>query len=136
MAYRRISQLEPAPQGCTAALASSCNATSNVQTIVLSFSAGGSYGFHQILNLGIGAMIFGDFREDATGVALAPASGDTDFLLNLGYGIGFGVSNRVSIAVVQDAGFVMHQRTGLSGDRDSFHQILVTRLGLRLALGN
>ena len=113
----------------------SCNASTNLTTVAVSFTAGGGYGFHQILNLGVGMNVFDDFREDGTGRLLAPTSGDKDFYLSFGYGVGFGLSEHFSIVLVQDYGVILHQRTGLSGDQDSYHQLLALRLGFRFAIG-
>ena len=112
-----------------------CDASTNVTTASLSLTAGGNYGFHQILNLGIGMSFFEDFREDVTDKPLAPFNGDKDFYLSFGFGLGYGISNHFEVSLVQDAGVVLHQRTGLTGNTDSYHQILSTRLGLRFALG-
>jgi len=125
----------PSETSCTNLTSGYCNASANLSTITASFTAGGSYGFHQILNLGVGMSILDDFREDNTNKALAPLDGDKDFFLAFGYGVGFGISNRLAISIVQDAGVILHQRTGLEGNRDSYHQLLITRLGFRLALG-
>ncbi len=127
--YFLIDPSVPPATGC------SCNASTNLTTVAVSFSAAGGYGFHQILNLGVGVNIFDQFREDGTNRPLAPISGDKDFYLSFGYGLGFGLSNHFAIALVQDYGIILHQRTGLSADRDTFKQLLATRLGFRLALG-
>jgi hypothetical protein len=125
----------PSTTSCAGPSSVRCDATTDLTTVALSLSAGGDYGLHQILQIGIGVSFFDNFTEDGTGQHLAPLSGDKDFHLAVGYGIGYGISNRLSFSLVQDAWIILHQRTGLAGNRDSFHQLLVTRLGLRLALG-
>ena len=132
--YFLAGESTPSTTPC-AGSSSSCDASSDMVTVAASFSAGGSYGLHQILNLGLGISFFDNFREDGSGQELAPLSGDKDFYMNLGYGLGYGISNRLAVALVQDASFIVHQRTGLSGNSSSFHRLLVTRLGLRLSLG-
>jgi hypothetical protein len=120
---------------CGGPLVNSCDATSDYTSVYATFSSGGSYGLHQILQIGLGISFFDNFREDDTGASLAPFSGDKDFSMTVGYGFGYGVSNRLSFALIQDAGLIMHQRTGLSGNSDTFHQHLVTRLQGRFAFG-
>ena len=132
----RYISLDPlgGPTTCSGG-ASSCNASVDHTTIAALFSTGGSYGFHQVLNLGVGVVMYNNFREDGTSRALAPLKSDTDFFLSLGYGIGIGLSNRVSINLVQDYSLVMHQRAGLDGNDDTQQNLLLTRLGVRLGVG-
>jgi hypothetical protein len=113
----------------------SCDATVDHTTIAVSLSSGTSYGLHQILNIAVGAVLFDNFREDATGQQLPPSSVDTDFFFTIGYGIGIGFSRRFSASIVQDYGFVVHQRSGLQGNFDAFQNVASFRLGLRVGLG-
>jgi hypothetical protein len=133
--YNPLPVITPTGLSCTDPGAGSCDASASLTTIALNFTGGGSQGFHQILNLGAGVSIFDDFEEDGTGKSLAPIDGDKDFYLAVGFGVGFGLSDHFAVSLVQDAGVVLHQRTGLSGNRDSFRQLLATRLGFRFAFG-
>jgi hypothetical protein len=121
--------------GCTDPNAIRCSAEATLTTLGLTFTASGTTGFHQVLNLNAGVNILDDFREDGTGKELAPIGGDKDLYISAGFGAGYGISNHFAVTLVQDAGFLLHQRTGLEGDRNDFHRVLITRLSLRIAFG-
>jgi hypothetical protein len=111
-----------------------CDATANIWSLSGGFHMGGGMGLHQVIQLNIGATMFGNFREDATGDALPPSEIDVDLSFNVGYGIGFTLSPRVQASLVQEFGFIMHPGNG-SGGSSSAVQSRVMRLGIRYGLG-
>jgi opacity protein-like surface antigen len=113
---------------------SSCDATANVYSAMAQFSAGGGQGFSQLLQIGAGFLHYTNFREDAGGGSLEP-DGDTDFSFSIGYGFSYGFTPRMQVFLMQDAGYSLHQREGLSGNQSSASQQYTTRLGFRAGLG-
>ncbi len=113
-----------------------CDAHAQVWQVMGSFHMGGGLGFHQVIDLSAGTTIYRDFRVDGSSAAIGPDSPDRDIALSVGYGFGYGLNRRVQIMLVQDAAYVMHQRTGLSGGDNSNTQQFTTRLGVRVGLGS
>ena len=123
-----------APAG-NAACPGVCDAHAKIWTLMAGFHMGGGVGFHQIIDLSAGTTIYRDFTADDGG-ALPPEAPDKDISLSVGYGFGWGFSPRMQLMLVQDAAYVLHQREGLSGGQNSSSQHYVTRVGLRVGLGN
>jgi len=123
-----------APLTGAATCTSPCDATANIWSLTGGFHAGGGMGLHQVIQLGIGAAMFGNFRDDATGEALPPTKIDVDLSFDIGYGIGYTLSPRVQASLVQGFGFIVHPGNG-SGSSSSTVQTRVMRLGVRYGLG-
>lgn len=115
--------------GCTP-----CDADATVWTALAFFRAGGGEGFHQIIEVGIGATGYQDFESDE-GESLPPLETDMDITLSVGYGFGFGFGNRMAIFLVQSADQSLHQKGDALNDGTSSVQHYVTRVGLRYGLG-
>jgi hypothetical protein len=115
--------------------AGGCDAHAKLWTIMAGFHMGGGTGFHQIINLSAGMLIYRDFTSDDGDIALPPGSPDKDISLTVGYGFGWGFGNRMQLMLVQDAAYSLHQRDGLSGRQNSSSTQYITRLGLRVGLG-
>jgi hypothetical protein len=130
LTYDPYAPTEPLPATCTAA----CDAHAKVWSVMATFHMGGGAGFHQVIDVGLGATLYRDFESDG-GEALPPAGGDTDIGFSFGYGFGYGISSRTQLMIVQDASYVVHQREGLSGGDDTSSQQFVTRIGVRIGLG-
>ena len=113
-----------------------CDAHAKLWTIAAGFHMGGGTGFHQIINLSAGMLIYRDFTTDDGNDPLPPESPDKDITLAVGYGFGWGFSNRMQLMLVQDAAYSLHQRDGLSGNQNSSSTQYITRLGLRVGLGS
>jgi hypothetical protein len=92
--------------------------------------------FHTVLELGVGATVYSNFRERGTGVTLAPTRPDTDFTFAFGYGFGYSFSRAFQVDVVQDLATTLHQKTGLSAGDNSSARISSTRLIARYGLGS
>ena len=90
-------------------------------------------GLHQVIEVQVGVARYHAFDLDDAG-ATPPPEADTDLSLGLAYGLGFALSRRWQVSLVQDYSQVFHQRDGLSGDarRNVAHS--ATRLGVRYAL--
>jgi hypothetical protein len=129
--YRVRSDDEPVPSPENSC--ARCDARVDVSSLALSFHAGGGLGLHQVIEAQAGVTRFTGLRAD-DGRKLAPLSGDTDLSFALGYGFGYALSPRLQIALVQDFGFVLHQRDGLRGGDRSTIQQRTTRLGVRYGL--
>ena len=133
LTYRSFSGLGiPLPGGGSCA---DCDATADVTSILATFHGGGGAGFHQVIELAAGAMLFRNFRTEDSNEELPPTS-DTDFSFAIGYGFGYTVNRSVQVNLVQDAVLGVHQREGLSGNGRSTTQQYVTRIGVRFGGGS
>lgn len=115
--------------------ASSRDADGDILSLQALFHAGGGAGLHQVIEVSAGLVEFRNFRADGSGERIGPVDGDRDFTFSLGYGFGFGITRRSHIVLVQDFGYMFHQREGLpaSASRTTMHRS--TRIGLRLGFG-
>lgn len=114
---------------------SGCEADATIWTAMAIFRMGGGEGFHQVIELGIGATGYQDF-ESENGESLPPAEPDMDVTISVGYGFGYGFGKRTSIFLVQAADQSLHQRGGPENDGTTSVQHYVTRIGLRYGLGS
>ena len=103
-----------------------------IQAAVLLHSPN-EYSFHSAYQLTLGGTGFSNFREQTTGAKLGPSSTDWDFSFTLGYGLGFGISDKASLEVVQEFGWILHQQTGLAAGASSYPRISVTKLAGKIA---
>lgn len=125
---------QDAPLTGTVPCTSPCDATANIYSVSGGFHGGGGAGIHQVIQLNVGATMFGNFREDSTGAALPPTEGDVDLSFTIGYGIGYTLSPRLQASLVQEFGFIVHPGNG-SGSSSSAVQVRVMRLGVRYGIG-
>ena len=112
-----------------------CDADATIWTAMAMFRMGGGEGFHQVIEIGLGATGYQDF-ETENGDALPPTEPDMDVTISVGYGFGFGFGKRTSIFLVQSADQSIHQRGGPENDGTTSVQHYVTRIGLRYGLGS
>ena len=125
--YLHRSDEEPPPVPCPR-----CDAHLDISSLGLQFHVGGGLGLHQVIQAQAGITRYSNLRAD-NGLRLAPRS-DQDLSFAVGYGFGYSVSPRFQISIVQDFGFVLHQREGLSGNEGSTIQQRTTRLNVRYGL--
>jgi opacity protein-like surface antigen len=118
------------PSGTTGAV----DADANVSQLLAGLHLASGREFHTVLEVGVGATLYSNFRERSNDTKLAPSS-DTDFTFAFGYGLGYAFSPSFSLDVVQDLTTVVHQRTGLSAGSSSTSRINTTRLLARFGLG-
>jgi hypothetical protein len=116
--------------------AGGCDAHAKIWSITAGLHVGGGTGFHQIIDLSAGTLIYRDFVSDNGDASLPPESPDKDITLAVGYGFGWGFNERLQLMLVQDAAYSLHQRDGLSGRQRSSSTQYITRLGLRVGLGS
>ncbi|MGQ0715308.1 MAG: hypothetical protein ACT4PJ_16540 [Gemmatimonadaceae bacterium] len=111
------------------------DADGDILSIQALFHSGGGSGLHQVIEVSAGLVEFRNFRARDSDDVLGPPDGDRDVTFALGYGFGFGISNRAQVALVQDFGYTFHQRDGLSAGASRTTMNRSTRIGLRIAFG-
>ncbi|MDQ6690827.1 MAG: hypothetical protein M3Z18_09995, partial [Gemmatimonadota bacterium] len=126
---------KPLPANETGTRCLSCNAHLDMTTVVFTFHAGAGAGFHQVVELNGGVVMYKNLTEDAGGARLAPSGGNIDPLFSLGYGFGYGLSNRTNIDFVSDYTFGIHERKGLSNGTSNTNSMPSLRLALRMGFG-
>jgi len=118
--------------GLPSSCAPSCDADATVTQLLATFHAGrGSFGFHQIIDLSLGATGYSAFRARATGERLAPDGIDADLTGGIGYGFGYTFSPDMQITLVQEGFLSVHQRTNVGASENTLGHQFVLRLGTR-----
>lgn len=113
---------------------SRCDADANVSQIMAMLHMGGSgRGFQQVIDLSAGMTIFSNFQT-LDGSRLPPDKATTSFNFAVGYGFGYGLTDRLQIMLVQDYGLVIHKR--VPGDATNTANQATTRIGARYGLGS
>lgn len=114
----------------------SCDADATVTQLFATFhaGAGGIIGFHQVIDLGVGATGYSSFRARNAGTKLPPTTLDADLTISIGYGFGYSLSPDMQVDLVQEYVLSMHQRTGLAGGEGTLGRHYTTRLGVRFGL--
>jgi hypothetical protein len=125
----------PLPAGESGTRCLNCNAHLDMTTLVLTFHAGSGAGFHQVIEVNGGVVAYKNLKQDAGGAKLAPSGGNIDPLFSLGYGFGYGLSNRTNIDFVSDYTFAIHERRGLSNGTSNTNSMPSLRLALRMGFG-
>lgn len=125
------------PASCT----SGCSAQTQLWTLMAQFRSGGSGGFHTLFEAAGGATGFRDMRvrADSTGVAgvaLGPTKGQYDISGTLGAGFGFGLSNNLHLALVQEFGMGWHAKSDLPDGIGRTWRARTTRASLRFGFGS
>ena len=119
------------PSGCV----TSCDADATVTQLAATLHAGGGgIGFHQVIELSIGATGYSAFRARGSGQRLAPTKLDADLIASLGYGFGYSISPDMHVTLVQEGGVTLHQRTGVAAGENTLGRQYITRLGVRFGL--
>lgn len=109
-----------------------CDADATVTQLMATFHAGRStIGFHEIIDLSLGAIGYSGFRARNSGERLSPRQLDADLAAGIGFGFGYTVSPDMQITLVQEGFLSVHQRTGLPANEDTINRQLVLRLGTR-----
>ncbi len=115
---------------------SSCDAHLDLMTLVASFHSGAGIGFHQVLELNGGVVAYRNLKRDSDGAKLAPSGGNIDPLFALGYGLGYGLSDRTNLDLISDYfAFAIHERKGLSNGTSNTNRMPGLRLSLRMGFG-
>lgn len=92
---------------------------------------GGGPGFHQVIELFMGAVRYGNFERASPRETLPPES-NTDFAFGAGYGFGYSLASDWQVVLMQDATYAMHERSTLPQGGGRVARNYMTRLGLRV----
>jgi hypothetical protein len=110
-----------------------CAASADLLGVEAFGRVGGGPGLHQVIELSAGVQQLRNLRLDG-GATLAPER-DSDLHAAVAYGIGYSLTPRAAIALVQEFGIVKHQRDFLPRDRNGLTQQRATRLTVRFGSG-
>jgi len=113
-----------------------CAAHLNMTSLGASFHAGGGVGLHQVLEASAGALLYSNLKRDSDGSALAPTGGNIDPYFTFGYGFGYTINPTTEVSVVQDFGFALHERTGLTSEQSNSLRLRSIRLNFRYGFGD
>lgn len=130
LTYTPSAAVIPVPSTCDPR----CDATANVYGVAGNFHMGGGAGVHQVIQVNIGATMFGNFREEDTGAKLPPNEMDVDVSFQIGYGIGYAIGPRLHASLLQEYGFIVHPNNG-EGSNSRMAQSQATRLSIRYGMG-
>ena len=123
------------PSGGAQCLSASCDAHLDLMTLVATFHSGAGVGFHQIVELNGGIVAYRNLKQDSDGAKLAPSGGNIDPLFALGYGFGYGLSDRTNLDIISDYSFALHERKDLSNGTSNTNSMPALRLSLRMGFG-
>jgi hypothetical protein len=113
----------------------SCDAHLDLMTLVATFHSGGGIGFHQVLELNGGVVSYSNLKRDSDGSQLNPPGRNIDPLFALGYGFGYGLSDRTNLDVISDYSFAIHERKNLSNGTSNTNSMPGIRVALRMGFG-
>lgn len=116
-------------------LAPSADAHLDMMTLLATFHAGSGYGFHQVIELNGGIVAYKNLKRDSDGAELAGGRGSIDPLFSIGYGIGYGFSDRTQLEFVPDYAIAIHERSGLSNGVSNTNSMRSLRVTLRMGFG-
>jgi hypothetical protein len=114
---------------------SSCKANLDMMTLVATFHSGAGLGFHQLVELDGGVVAYRNLRQESDGARLAPVGGNIDPLFSLGYGFGYGLSDRTNLDFLSTYTFAIHERKGNSNGVSNTNSMPSLRISLRMGFG-
>ena len=123
------------PGGGPCGSSPSCDAHLDLMTLVATFHSGGGIGFHQVLELNGGVVAYSNLKRDSDGSQLSPLGRNIDPLFALGYGFGYGLSDRTNLDVISDYSFAIHERKDLSNGTSNTNSMPGIRVALRMGFG-
>jgi hypothetical protein len=123
------------PGGGPCGSSPSCDAHLDLMTLVATFHSGGGIGFHQVLELNGGVVSYSNLKRDSDGSQLSPLGRNIDPLFALGYGFGYGLSDRTNLDVISDYSFAIHERKDLSNGTSNTNSMPGIRVALRMGFG-
>jgi hypothetical protein len=133
--YFSTGVVPPSAGGAQCANPPGCDAHLDLMTLVATFHSGGGIGFHQVLELNGGVVAYRNLKRDLDGAKLAPSGGNIDPLFALGYGFGYGLSDRTNLDILSDYSFALHERTQLSNGTSNTNSMPGLRVSLRMGFG-
>jgi hypothetical protein len=113
-----------------------CDAHLDLLTLVATFHSGAGLGLHQIFELNGGVVAYRNLKQDSDGAKLAPAGGNIDPLFSVGWGFGYGLSDRTSIDFTSNYTIGLHERKDLPNNASNTNSMPSLRLSLRTGFGN
>jgi hypothetical protein len=113
-----------------------CAAHLDMMSLGASFHAGGGIGLHQVVEASAGAIAYKNLKRDSDSSPLAPTGGNVDPYFSFGYGFGYTINPTTQISVVQDFGFALHERTGLTSEQSNSLRLRAIRLNFRYGFGD
>lgn len=126
--------LTPLPGNVSGTRCGSCDAHLDVVTLLATFHSGAGQGFHQVIELNGGIVAYQNLKRDSDKATLAGGR-NIDPLFSIGYGLGYGFSDRTQIDFVPDYAIAIHERSGLSNGVSNTNSIRSLRLTLRMGFG-
>lgn len=114
-----------------------CDADLTLWQVLGLFRLGGSgsIGFHQVIEIGAGVTGFSNFNR-RTGSGSIGRGTAIDPTVKIGYGLGFPLAANTEFMLVQEVGFMFHERGDrAAGDDSSIPRTWSTRVGIRYGLG-
>jgi hypothetical protein len=127
--------LTPIPADVSGTRCGSCDAHLEMATVVATFHVGAGQGFHQVIELNGGIVTYQNLKRDSDKAKLA-GGGNIDPLFSIGYGIGYGFSDRTQIEFVPDYAIAIHERSGLSNGVSNTNSMRSFRFGIRKGFGS
>ena len=125
----------PVPGGGGGTTCTRCDAHLDMMTLLGTFHVGAGEGFHQVIEFNGGIVAYKNLTREPDGAKLAPTGGNIDPLFSLGYGIGYGFSNRTQIDFVPDYAIAIHERSGLSNGVSNTNSMRSLRVTVRMGFG-
>lgn len=126
--------LTPLPANVSGTRCGLCDAHLDMTTLLATFHAGAGQGFHQVIELNGGIVAYQNLKRDSDGAKLA-GGGNIDPLFSIGYGIGYGFSDRTQVDFVPDYAIAIHERSGLSNGVSNTNSMRALRLIVRMGFG-
>jgi hypothetical protein len=108
----------------------------DLMTLVLTFHSGAGAGFHQFYELNGGIVAYSNLKQDSDGATLAPSGGNIDPLFSVGWGFGYGFSNRTNLDFTSNYTIGLHERKQLPNSASNTNSMPSLRLTLRRGFGN
>jgi len=126
--------LTPLPANVSGVRCGTCDAHLDMLTLLATFHVGAGQGFHQVIELNGGVIAYQNLKRDSDKATLAGGR-NIDPLFSIGYGLGYGFSNRTQVDFVPDYAIAIHERSGLSNGVSNTNSIRSLRVMLRMGFG-
>ncbi len=126
--------LTPLPANVSGTRCGGCDAHLDMATLLATFHAGAGQGFHQVIELNGGIVAYQNLKRDSDKAKLAGGP-NIDPLFSIGYGIGYGFSDRTQVDFVPDYAIAIHERSGLSNGVSNTNSMRSLRVTLRMGFG-
>jgi hypothetical protein len=88
-----------------------------------------------LVELDGGIVAYRNLKQDSDGSRLAPLGGNIDPLFSLGYGFGYGLSDRTNLDFLSTYTFAIHEGKGNSNGVSNTNSMPSLRVSLRMGFG-